>query len=80
MSFLFSTTILALLLIAAWRDVATRTIPDAIGLLLVPTGALARVLEGPSAVALSAATAVLLLILLLVAYSRGSSVAATSRS
>ena len=71
MSFLFSTTMLALLMMAAWRDVATRTIPDTISLLLVATGGLARILEGPSALALSAATALLLFVLLLVAYSRG---------
>jgi prepilin peptidase CpaA len=68
---LFSITVLALLMTAAWRDVATRTIPDAISLLLVVAGALARIREGPSAFAVSAATALLLFALLSIAYSRG---------
>ena len=42
-----------------------------LSLLLLATGGLARILEGPSAFALSVATALLLLILLLIAYSRG---------
>ena len=63
-------TILALLLVAAWHDVATRTIPDAIGLLLLAAGALARILDGPLAVAFSAGTAALLFGTLLIAYSR----------
>jgi prepilin peptidase CpaA len=62
---------LGLLMMAAWRDLATRTIPDTIGLLLVATGAMARILNGPSALALSAGTALLLFVLLLVAHSRG---------
>ena len=33
-------TILVFLVMAAWRDIATRTIPDAIGLLLLATSAL----------------------------------------
>ena len=71
MSFLFSTTMLALLIAAAWCDVATRTIPNTIGLLLVATGTIARILEGPAALALSVADALLLFVLLLVAFSRG---------
>jgi prepilin peptidase CpaA len=67
----FSLAILALLIAAAWRDVATRTIPDTISLLLAVTGGLARVVEGSSALAFSAATALLLFVPLLIAFSRG---------
>ena len=62
---------LALLVASAWCDIATRTIPDLIGLLLLALGGFARVLEGPAALALSAATALTLFLLLLAAYSRG---------
>ena len=64
-------TMLVLLVVAAWYDVATRTIPDIIGVLLVVMGGLARLIEGPSALAFSAGTAVLLFGLLLIVYSRG---------
>jgi len=67
----FSLAMSALLMMAAWRDVATRTIPDTISLLLAVTGGLARVIEGSSALALSAGTALLLFVLLLIAFSRG---------
>jgi prepilin peptidase CpaA len=67
----FAVVTLGLLMIAAWWDVATRTIPDTIGLLLVATGAITRILNGPEALAFSAGTALLLFVLLLVAYSRG---------
>lgn len=63
--------ILALLLVAAWRDVAIRIIPDAIALLLLAAGALARILDGPSAIAISMGTAVLLFVMLLIAHSHG---------
>jgi prepilin peptidase CpaA len=62
---------LTLLIIAAWRDVATRTIPDTVGLLLVATGALARLRDGPLALAISAGSAALLFAMLLIAYARG---------
>ena len=61
----------ALLVAAAWCDVATRTIPDALSLLLLATGGLARVLEGPWELALSAGVALLLFVLLFAAFSRG---------
>jgi prepilin peptidase CpaA len=61
----------ALLMSAAWHDVATRTIPNTIGLLIVISGVLTRFLEGPSAVVLSVGTALLLFILLMLVYSRG---------
>jgi Flp pilus assembly protein protease CpaA len=56
----FTIGLLALLLIAAWRDVATRAIPDTVALLVVTLGLLARALEGPLALALSLGTALLL--------------------
>jgi prepilin peptidase CpaA len=62
---------LALLLVAAWHDIVTRTIPDSIGLVLVAAGVIARILEGPAALAVSAATALVLFVLLLVVFSRG---------
>jgi prepilin peptidase CpaA len=61
----------ALLLIAAWRDVVSRTIPDVVGLLLLAIGGLSRSFDGPSALAISMAAALLLFALLMVAYSRG---------
>src|SRR4051812_9364161 len=61
---------LVLLLTAVWRDIATRTIPDAVSLMLIAVGGLARMIEGPSALALSAGTALVLFVLLLAAYSR----------
>jgi len=60
-----------LLVIAAWRDVVSRTIPDAVGLLLLAIGGLSRMFEGPSALASSMVAAMLLFALLMVAYSRG---------
>ena len=63
--------ILVFLMMAAWRDVATRTIPDTIGLLLLATSALMRIRDGPLALALSAGIAMLLFALLLIAYARG---------
>ncbi len=63
--------VLVLLVMAAWRDIATRTIPDTIGLLLLATGGLMRIREGPSALALSAGIALLLFALLLITYARG---------
>jgi prepilin peptidase CpaA len=64
-------TTLVLLVMAAWRDIATRTIPNTIGLLLAAAGAFARILEGPAAFAFSAGSALLLFALLLILYSRG---------
>jgi prepilin peptidase CpaA len=61
----------ALLMAAAWRDIATRTIPNSLGVLLLGVGVLARTREGPSAFAFSTASALLLSVLLLLVYSRG---------
>jgi prepilin peptidase CpaA len=63
--------VLVLLVMAAWRDIATRTIPDTIGLLLFATGGLMRIREGPLALALSVGIALLFFALLLIAYTRG---------
>jgi prepilin peptidase CpaA len=67
----FALAALTLLLLAAWRDIATRTIPDMAGLLLLAIGGSVRTLEGPSAIALSLGSALLLFVLLMIAYSRG---------
>jgi prepilin peptidase CpaA len=67
----FSFAMLTLLMVAAWRDVATRTIPDTISLLLAVIGGLARVIEGSSALAFSTGTALLLFVPLLIGFSRG---------
>jgi len=71
MSCLLLLTLLVLLGVAAWRDVATRAIPNTVSLLIVLAGALSRILVGPLALALSAATAMLIFLLLMVAFSRG---------
>src|ERR1043166_6696230 len=67
----FGLVAITLLAIAAWRDVATRTIPNSISLVLVVTGGIARSLEGLSAFVLSAEAALLIFFLLLVVYVRG---------
>jgi prepilin peptidase CpaA len=72
MSLLFTLSASALLLTAAWNDIATRLIPDAISLCLLAVGAVARLFEDrPSDLAFSAGTALLLFVLLLILHSRG---------
>ena len=71
MTELLAIPISGLLLIAAWRDIVTRTIPDEVSLLLVAVGGLARLREGPSTLALSVATAALLFVFLVLVHSRG---------
>ncbi len=71
MSVPFSLAIFVLLAIAAWRDIATRTIPDAISMLVAITGMVARTLQGPQALAASTGIATLIFVLLLFAYARG---------
>jgi len=66
----FTLGMVALLLLAAWRDVATRTIPDTISLLVLVFGTLLRSQEGPSALALSAGASLALFTVLLIAFSR----------
>lgn len=60
----------ALLILGAWHDIATRTIPDLVGLLLLVVGVCARLLQSPSAFALSLGSSLLLFALLMIAYSR----------
>jgi len=61
----------ALLLTAAYRDLVTRTIPDRVSILLAACGLLTRALLGPQAVLISAAAAIALFALLLLAHARG---------
>jgi prepilin peptidase CpaA len=67
----FALAMLALLMASAWTDLATRTIPNTIALLLLVLGGFGRLLDGPAALAVSAATAGALFLLLLLAYARG---------
>jgi prepilin peptidase CpaA len=72
MSLLFLISASALLLTAAWNDIATRLIPDAVSLWLVALGVIARLFEGhPSDLAWSAGTALLLFGFLLTLHARG---------
>lgn len=71
MSALLAAVALALLAAGAWRDIVTRTIPDMVSLLLLAVGGLTRLLEGASDLALSAVVALVLFVLLLLAFSRG---------
>jgi len=60
---------LLLLLISAWRDIATRTIPNFAALCILVLGLAARMPAGKLALLLSAGTAALLFVLLLIPYS-----------
>ena len=62
----------ALLLFAAWCDLATRTIPDGISMALAALGLLTRAAEGPVAVASSVLVAVGLFAAFLPLHARGS--------
>lgn len=55
----------ALLIAAAWRDLATRIIPNWTWIAIVALGLCVRGMQGPTGVALSAAFAFILLIILL---------------
>ena len=61
----------ALLLSAAWCDLATRTIPDGISTALAAIGLLTRAAEGPSAAAMSVLVAAGLFAALLPLHARG---------
>lgn len=50
---------------AAWRDLATRTIPDVVSLAILVLGVVVRCEDGGQAIAISAAVAVLLFVLLI---------------
>lgn len=70
MALTFALLAASLLMLGAWRDIATRTIPDAFGVLLVVIGGVARTLEGSVAIFLSLGSALALFVLLMVAYWR----------
>jgi prepilin peptidase CpaA len=59
------------LALAACLDVATRTIPNSIAAVVAVAGVTARMLTGPSAIAVSVAAAVVLFVFLLVLHARG---------
>ena len=70
MSSLFISAALMLLTLAAWRDVATRTIPDTISVMLFVLGVSARLVQGPMDLAVSVGSGLLLFICLMLAYAR----------
>ncbi|WP_372624091.1 prepilin peptidase [Falsiroseomonas sp.] len=61
----------AILAIAAWCDLATRTIPDRLSVALLALGIGSRLLEGPAAAASSAAVALLVGLGFLFLHARG---------
>jgi prepilin peptidase CpaA len=61
----------ALLLAAAWWDVATRLIPDGISIALAALGLAVRATDGLAALGLSVATAALLFLVLVLLHARG---------
>jgi prepilin peptidase CpaA len=61
----------ALLLLAAWCDVATRTIPDGVSVALAALGLLMRVAEGPIAAMVSLLLAAVLFAAFLPLHARG---------
>jgi prepilin peptidase CpaA len=71
MSQLLVAPALVLLGIAAWRDVATRTIPDQVSLAIAVFGLALRCAEGWQAAAWSLAAAAVLFLLLLPCHARG---------
>jgi len=64
-------SILGLLGVAAWRDISTRTIPDAVSIALALLGLTLRLTQGWTAVALSLAVAAGLFVVLLACHARG---------
>jgi prepilin peptidase CpaA len=62
---------LGLLGFAAWRDISTRTIPDAVSIALALLGLTLRLTQGLTAVAFSLAVAVCLFLILLACHARG---------
>ena len=67
----FALTALGLLAFAAWRDVATRTMPDGVSVALAVLGLALRCAEGWQAVALSTAVAAGLFFVLFLCHARG---------
>jgi prepilin peptidase CpaA len=64
-------SVIVLLLFAALADIATRTIPDTVAVAIAALGALARLMTGPSALAISVAVALAMFALLVVLHARG---------
>jgi prepilin peptidase CpaA len=59
---------IALLLAAAWRDIAVRLIPNSVCLALAMTGMIGRFIAGPMELAISLAVAAILLLILLIPF------------
>jgi prepilin peptidase CpaA len=66
-----ASVIFLLLGFAAWRDIATRTIPDLVGLAILVVGLVIRLPNGWAAVATSAAASAILFLLMLPFHHRG---------
>jgi len=60
-----------LLLVAAWRDIATRTIPNAVCLIIAISGLFDRALDGPRFAAISLCAGGILFLILMLAHFRG---------
>lgn len=71
MSLAVAIAAIALLCFAAWRDIATRTIPDGASLALAAIGLVYRALDGLPAVAASVGAALLLGLVLTLLHARG---------
>ena len=71
MSWTFTLPALSLLSLAAWRDIATRTIPNGACLAIAALGLALRATEGWLALATSLAAAALLFLVLLFCHARG---------
>ena len=71
MSWTFTLPALFLLFLAAWRDVATRTIPNAACGALAALGVTLRATEGWYALAVSVAAAAVIFLVLLLCHARG---------
>jgi len=68
---LLSASLIPLLAVAAWRDVATRTIPDTASLLLALTGLASNLVLQPNGVVFSLMAATVLFAVLLFLFARG---------
>lgn len=71
MSMILATASALPLAVAAWRDFATRTVPDACGLVLAGFGVGLRTADGPSALVASVAMTAVLFVPLLLLHARG---------
>jgi prepilin peptidase CpaA len=68
---IMGTIVVISLLIAAGTDIATRTIPNSISVVVAIVGLIVRISTGPSALVASAAASVGLFLFLLLLYTRG---------